>query len=122
MVPIKGRTMNDNMRKVLVALRSGEYEQGVEALQCGNAYCCLGVMCAVYERETGAEIKRTERGHIEGDDLDDQEGVAEWVGLAPYKSGASNPQGALIDLNDDENYTFSQIADFIESEPRGLLV
>jgi hypothetical protein len=115
--------MNDNMKLVLKALRSGEYKQTKEALQDDVGYCCLGVMCDVFEKETGETIRRgTETGQILGDDLDAQEGVAEWVGLTPYKSGGSNTQGALIDLNDNENYTFLQIADFIESEPEGLLV
>jgi hypothetical protein len=39
----------------------------------------------------------------------------------PY-IGESHSNLTLAELNDDESYTFSQIADFIESEPQGLLV
>ena len=121
--------MNDNMKLVLKALRSGEYEQGVEALQCGNTYCCLGVMCAVYERETGRPLARSRADYvrlsdierIEGEDLDAQEGVQRWVGLSD-SAGMSTGNSSLVQLNDSEGYTLSQIADFIESEPEGLLV
>ncbi len=68
--------MNDNMRKVLLALRSGEYKQTKEALQDGGGYCCLGVMCAVFEKELGRKLRRVDgTGHIYGGELDDQEGV-----------------------------------------------
>ena len=62
--------MNDNMKKVLVALRSGLYEQTVETLQDENGFCCLGVMCMVYEKETGRELVRDNKGFIYGGDLD----------------------------------------------------
>lgn len=43
--------------KWLEALRSGEYQQGREALlkvhSYGQRYCCLGVLCDLYRKETG---------------------------------------------------------------------
>ena len=33
--------MNDNMKKVVKALRSGEYKQTKETLQDENGYCCF---------------------------------------------------------------------------------
>ena len=39
-------------KKWVVALRSGKYEQGKEALRNGDKYCCLGVLCEI---ETGAK-------------------------------------------------------------------
>lgn len=33
-----------SLEKWLAALRSGEYEQGAEALEHGGRYCCLGVL------------------------------------------------------------------------------
>ena len=32
------------------ALRSGEYQQGRRALRDGDAFCCLGVACDLYDR------------------------------------------------------------------------
>ena len=50
--------MNDNMKTVLVALRSGEYEQGKNQLQSEYGYCCLGVMCDVFAKETGRALQK----------------------------------------------------------------
>jgi hypothetical protein len=114
--------MNDNMKLVIKALRSGEYTQTKEMLQDEQGYCCLGVMCAVYEKETGFTLdRRNTDACIYGGELNDQEGVQEWVGLK-YGDGTSMNNPTLTDLNDSNDYTFSEIADFIESEPLGLLV
>jgi hypothetical protein len=55
--------------------------------------------------------------------------VRDWLGLRtkngnfskieiePYDSASS-----LVDLNDDHGWDFKKIADFIESEPKGLFV
>ena len=37
----------DMATKWVEALRSGEYEQGINALKNGNKYCCLGVLCEI---------------------------------------------------------------------------
>ena len=55
--------MNDNMKKVLVALRSGLYEQTVEALQDETGFCCLGVMCEIWEKETGEKLVRDNKDY-----------------------------------------------------------
>jgi hypothetical protein len=110
--------MNDNMKKVGVALRSGLYEQTVETLQDEIGFCCLGVMCMVYEKETGIKLERDRKGFIYGEDLSHQEGVREWAGLQ-HSDGESKDKSSLIQLN-DEGHTFAAIADFIESEPEGL--
>ena len=111
--------MNDNMKKVVKALRSGEYKQGKDALESKEGYCCLGVMCDVYQKETGAKLRLNREG-IYGSNLADQVGVQEWVGLK-YMCGDSTYNEPLTDMNDGGK-TFSEIADFIESEPEGLLV
>jgi hypothetical protein len=121
MIPIKGRTMNDNMRKVLVALRSGEYKQARGTLQNTGGHCCLGVMCEVYEKETGNKLERTPSGLLCGTNLASQVGVGFWVGLQG-RAGQSPNNHSLAELNDRANSSFAYIADFIESEPQGLLV
>jgi hypothetical protein len=112
--------MNNNMKKVLVALRSGDYKQTKGTLQNLEGHCCLGVMCEVYEKETGNTVKRYE-GMVRDASLVSHPKVKEWVGLVE-SSGNTSSKGALVFLNDVEGYSFSQIADFIESEPEGLLV
>ena len=34
-------------------LRSGKYQQAKGRLRRGNSYCCLGVACDIYRKETG---------------------------------------------------------------------
>jgi hypothetical protein len=78
-------------------------------------------MCDVYQKETGMTLELNADGNIYGGSLMDQEIVQEWVGLKDT-TGRSQEESSLVDLNDDEGYTFEEIALFIESEPKGLLV
>jgi hypothetical protein len=113
--------MNDNMRKVLVALRSGGYKQARGRLQNTGGFCCLGVMCDVYEKETGNRLERTPSGLLYGTSLISHVGVREWVGLKANR-GWNDTNESLVEINDRTDSSFAYIADFIESEPRGLLV
>jgi hypothetical protein len=120
--------INENMKKVLVALRSGEYKQVHGTIQNHCGYCVLGVMCDVYERETGHTLRRravddeddiTDNLLI-GSDLDDHLGVRKWVGLLDGE-GVHDSGPSLMIINDIEKKTFLEIADYIESNPKGLL-
>jgi hypothetical protein len=116
--------MNDNMRKVLVALRDGGYWQTQGNLQDYTGHCCLGVMCEVFEKETGETIPRNNYGEIIGGNLHGHKSVQEWVGLSSpcgLFTGKHKDAVSLAGLNDNGS-TFTEIADFIESEPQGLLV
>lgn len=42
----------ERVQKLVDALRSGEYQQGKGRLRDGNKFCCLGVACDVFKRET----------------------------------------------------------------------
>lgn len=123
--------MNENARKWVEALRSGEFDQTCLRLHRVQptasrpaGYCCLGVACEVYRRETG-------QGRWGGDEFHvDREieshalpnAVMEWLSL-------SSPSGdydqdlddgsSLVDQN-DHDMPFVGIADIIESEPKGL--
>lgn len=47
--------MNPRIKQLwLDALRSGDYEQGTGRLRTGNRFCCLGVLCDLHSKETGA--------------------------------------------------------------------
>lgn len=43
----------ENIKLWLAALRSGEYKQATGVLNNGNGFCCLGVACDVYAKQTG---------------------------------------------------------------------
>ncbi len=116
--------MNDNMKLVIKALRSGDYTKTTGALQNNRGSCCLGVMCAVFEKVTGNDVLRFTNGLIDGGNLTRHPQVKEWVGLmGPCGAFKNEHKGmwSLAGLNDN-GATFLQIADFIESEPEGLLV
>jgi hypothetical protein len=104
------------------ALRSGEYDQGQRALYDGSAFCCLGVLCDLAVRDKVLMPPR--HSPLDGawsyDGRPDllPETVLGWAGL-----GSSNPEvlvGAdpgltdLTTLNDDDGWSFAQIADAID--------
>lgn len=129
-------------RKALLvaALRSGEFSQAKSMLHNADTggYCCLGVACEVYRRETGDGEWRQEGGDLLGRykkflncDLDLPNKVAEWFGLPEITPGRldTSPSvvytdeygykhsDALTNLNDDKGMTFDEIADAIENDP-----
>jgi len=120
--------VNHEVKKAWVeALRSGEYKQCTGQLRRGDSYCCLGVLCNLYE-ESHQDCNWSEESDWseEGDcfyfvlyeeDADPAmsylpEKVVEWAGL-----DSSDPHyddyGTLSGLN-DEGAPFTLIADVIE--------
>lgn len=100
-------------KKWIEALRSGGYRQGIGRLHSytEGTYCCLGVACEV----------ALSNGVIE--DYDGSEPVLpvevrDWLGLSC--EDGSYYERNLIDHNDNDGWTFNQIADLIESEPEGM--
>jgi len=111
---MEGAIVNAELKaKWLEALRSGKYDQTSGHLRDGNSFCCLGVLCNIFN-EAG---------------WDRSEGPYEWsfgegpderreVGVLP--SNFRNTYGIdsgtetrLIEMNDD-GVPFSRIADYIE--------
>jgi hypothetical protein len=104
--------MNKTLKdKWVAALRSGQYRQAKEYLHVPNlGYCCLGVLCDIYD-----DTKWIDNAHTEynfGDRTKRTYPTLDWlymIGLPDYIAGY------LTILNDTENKTFSQIADWIET-------
>lgn len=112
--------MNSNAKKWVAALRSGEYKQGKGCLcDVKNRYCCLGVACRVYAEEVNGLIITETRDSINFDGhhkcLPEQ--VRMWLGLT-HRYGEFGVS-CLTHLN-DKGDTFNEIADLIQSEPKGL--
>jgi len=109
-------------QKWIEALRSGEYSQAKFRLYDGQSYCCLGVLCDLYLKENNQEwtvLSNTEENideyYIAGQSETLPRPVRGWAGIED--SMPKTPLGtSLIALNDDEDYTFSLIADVIEAE------
>lgn len=121
--------MNENAKKWVEALRSGEFKQATEVLEDGyGGFCCLAVACIIYERETGNSLPRSENGtlnldSVDGELIEEFDVVREWLGLG---SGHGHFYGkpfcsSLLAMN-DSGASFTRIANIIESKPRGLFV
>jgi len=103
------------------ALRSGLYPQCQQVLSNKYAYCCLGVACEV-ALNNGLELY-VDRHPLDeyGEPIDHvvyngewenlPKSVHEWLGL----DGLNFDDIDLINMNDHENKTFDEIADFIEA-------
>lgn len=131
--------LNENAKKWVAALRSGEYEQAEMYLRVNNKFCCLGVACDLFAKEREGEWRDTHNGYTEfrisadddpefGVQIGDTElphSVFRWLGLY-NENGKYRKEGVttwgLIHDNDAAHLNFSQIADIIESEPEGLFV
>jgi hypothetical protein len=114
--------LRESVKKWVEALRSGEFDQGRSALETTQGFCCLGVACKVYEKETGKSAKY-HNGRLVGELLSDQYEVLLWLGLRKadglFYSGTETE--TLTHLNDN-HADFLAIADLIESEPDGLFI
>ncbi len=129
--------LNDNAKKLVAALRSGEYTQTKGRLhrvevsdefdgfkeKPAVGYCCLGVACELYAAENPTEREVFASGYegFDGRTATLPETVMGWLGLASRVGSMDNGE-SLATLNDYRDKTFAEIADVIESEPEGLFV
>lgn len=102
-------------------LRSGEFSQCRNELQLQDSYCCLGVACKTYERLEGSEeLQKDIFGELVGLSLINQEAVLKYfnfkhvAGMFDRSNTTEAPSSFLVDLNDDYEWSFEQIADFVE--------
>lgn len=109
-------------QKWIEALRSGEYSQGKFKLYNGQSYCCLGVLCDLYLKETNKEwtvLSNIEQSIGRYYIADESETlpypVRKWAGIENSMPKTSL-ETSLIALNDVKDYMFSLIADVIEAE------
>ena len=104
--------MNKSLKdKWVAALRSGRYRQSKEYLYVPNhGYCCLGVLCDIVDDSKWVDNAHTEYDF--GDKVKCQYPTKNWldkVGLLDYTAEY------LTILNDNNNKTFTEIADWIET-------
>lgn len=110
--------MNKDIKKRwLDALRSGKYKQGVGALRKrGYKFCCLGVLCDIVKPSSWTICRGTicyQMGNSTG--LPPKE-VLEVCGIVDDFFGFDGIGFRLTTMNDSENKTFNEIADFIEEK------
>lgn len=98
------------------ALRSGDYKQGESYLRDEDRYCCIGVACDIHPeirwKEELLTVGSLWNAVTSGDEYNGSGQLSD-----PYLIGLSDDaQDVLIALNDEEGFTFSEIADVLEAK------
>ena len=117
------KMLDDNAKKLVAALRSGEYEQGTGWLCRNGKHCCLGVASELYAKEHPdfTVVDKDGLKSFEGNTATCPRQVRDWLGLYSDFGTTKDGNHGLVTMNDGGN-SFAQIADWIESEPEGLFV
>lgn len=110
----------EHRRLWVEALRSGKYQQAKGHLQNRGGMCCLGVACDISGLGKWKGRRYVTPGTTYVGDLGNNTSeMVRWLGLDDA-CGVMADGNALTELNDDGKL-FAEIADIIESEPKGLL-
>ncbi len=107
--------------KWVKALRSGKYKQGYGRLHDpeSNGYCCLGVLCKIYEKDyVGMDITLQNNDYLPSDIIEDfniSDGICGRVnGITRNGITIGKKQyDSLVEAN-DKNESFANIANWIE--------
>ena len=123
--------MNNNVRLWIEALRSGKYTQTKEALKENDSYCCLGVACDLYRRQTKVGKwgkSKYDRSVPFFAGQSSHSGilpwpVANWLGITSRKGVVEIQNGtgskmsvSSLDALNDAGMSFDEIADIIEGK------
>lgn len=100
--------------KWVAALRSGNYKQAQYSLKDAKGFCCLGVLCDLYDNTKWEEVDST-RGYSNYK-LGDGTIESTWLPdkLAKALEIDSTSVAELVTMNDRDNKSFAEIADHIE--------
>ncbi len=124
------KQVEQNVKRWLQALRSGRYQQTTKDLCNLQGHCCLGVACEIFKRDLGLRKHKAPNGQdrwsyrYNNYHFDLPPDVQDSLGLST-RSGhfdqiVNIPYVNLSDINDCSGTDFRGIADFIESQPKGL--
>lgn len=102
------------MEKWVSSLRSGEYKKGTGELRSNGAYCCLGILTDLYQKDTGDILR----------DWDEAETtktlialvVRLWAGISLGSSSVLRYEPDSLAYQNDNDKTFDKIANRIETE------
>jgi hypothetical protein len=121
-------------KKWVKALRSGKYKQGQEVLHnnyCGkDTYCCLGVLCDLYQQDRRSKKKKMldvenawDTFAYDGEDTHLPDAVREWAGMKTNDGNwdaLDEKRSNLVYLNDAKRKSFKRIANIIEKNVENL--
>lgn len=107
---LKSKKAQKQFTTWIQALRSGKYKQGSDKLQSNlNSYCCLGIACKVVNYSHILDYN----GKLIGVVPQDQKNFFKWlININNHFSAISGL--TLTRLNDEEKFTFNEIADLLE--------
>jgi hypothetical protein len=110
--------MNPEIKqKWIDALRSGKYNQTKSNLKSKNGFCSLGVLVDLYLLEKNLDWKLyVDHSEFNGRDSHLYNRVITWYDVIIWANGSNyfDVCNLLIKMNDQEEKTFQEIADFIE--------
>lgn len=117
-------TLIKRQDKLMQALVSDEYTQGRHSLRTGDSFCCLGVACDLYAKETG--IGNWRGGSIEGNPLEFvvrsgdystgylPEEVRVYYGFKSRKGGSDHMADEdMLSSRNDRGASFKEIAELM---------
>lgn len=106
--------MNKRIKtKWLKALRSGEYQQGKDALREGDKFCCLGVLCDLHNKKYN---HYWEYDQYLAEDVALPIEVIKWSGLEDCNPQVNSKFGDTLSQANDDGASFKQIANIIEKQ------
>lgn len=137
--------MNDNAKKWVAALESGEYKQAIGMLRSAadpDSFCCLGVACHVVDPERWTEGAAggfrfmTDPASGDGAEIGMTDDVAEFMGVKSHFGhfdfhslpgelqtrifrATGEEANALTKIN-DRGGDFALIAEVLKAEPDGM--
>lgn len=111
--------MNQAVKKIwLAALRSDEYKQTTGSLRASGGFCCLGVLCELHRKETGAG-HWAGQAYLTSDDISMLSVlppmVSDWAGFGGELC-PSDKSGIKLSHSNDHGSDFKTIAAIIERD------
>jgi len=115
----------EKVTTLIVALRSGGYEQGISYLRTpNNKFCCLGVACDLvdsgeWRKSVSGDYYFLDKSALLPESITQMYGFSSYYGVAAedimdMRKLATSPVYWNLTTLNDEGFTFSMIADIIE--------
>ena len=113
MTKIVNRTRKQVVKRWIKALRSGKYAQTTKKLRDNQGFCCLGVLCDLASKDGGNQWVDQGGRYVYGTRIGAlPDNIQNFIFTDDYTLKSID----LIDLNDEKQYTFAEIANVIEKE------
>lgn len=119
MITIKSRTPEQVVNLWIKALRSGKYKRQRTALRCDGGFCCLGVLCDLAVKDGGASWQLVNGSSSMYSFLGESYSLPKVI--KKFLKLSDNEIGGLVDLNDVQCLSFTQIALYIETNIKPII-